>query len=92
MAWQFDCPETGEGLVQAFRREESREASACPKLCGLDSNATYTVTNLDLAGATEMTGRELLETGLPINIPDRPGAVIMTYAKKDFTTRTTAAP
>ena len=38
---------------------------------------------LDIAGATEMTGRELLETGLPISIPNRPGAVIMTYAKKE---------
>jgi alpha-galactosidase len=82
MAWQFDCPETGEGLVQAFRREESPEASARPRLAGLDSNATYTLTNLDIAGATEMTGRELLETGLPISIPDQPGAVIIIYAKK----------
>jgi len=82
MAWQFDCPETGEGLVQAFRREESPEASARPRLAGLDSNATYTLTNLDIAGALEMTGRELLETGLPIRIPDQSGAVIIIYAKK----------
>lgn len=38
-------PETGEGLVQAFRREESPEASALPRLRGLDPNATYTLTN-----------------------------------------------
>lgn len=38
---------------------------------------------LGIAGATEMTGRELLETGLPISIPDRPGAVIIVYAKKE---------
>lgn len=30
-----------------------------------------------------MTGRELLETGLPISIPDRPGAVIIINAKKE---------
>ena len=69
-------------MVQAFRREESPEASARPRLSGLDANATYTLTNLDIAGATEMTGRELLEIGLPIRIPDRPGAAIITYAKK----------
>ncbi len=85
MAWQFDCPETGEGLVQAFRREESPEASARPRLVGLDPNANYTLTNLDIAGATEMTGRELLETGLPLSLPDRPGAVIIIYAKKEGT-------
>lgn len=44
-----------------------------------------TLPNLDIAGATEMTGRELLETGLPISIPDRPGAVIIIYAKKEGT-------
>ena len=87
MAWQFDCPATGEGLVQAFRREESPEASARPRLCGLDANATYTFTNLDIAGATERTGRELLEIGLPISIPERPGAVIMTYAKKGLASK-----
>ena len=32
-----------------------------------------------------MTGRELLETGLPIRIPDQPGAVIIIYAKKEGT-------
>ena len=44
-----------------------------------------TLTNLDIADATEMTGRELLETGLPISIPDRSGAVIIVYAKKEGT-------
>jgi hypothetical protein len=34
-----------------------RLASAQPTLRGLDSNATYTLTNLDIAGATEMTRR-----------------------------------
>jgi len=68
--------------VQTFRREESPEASARLRLCRLDSNATYAFTNLDLAGVTEMTGRELLESGLPIRVPDRPGAAIITYAKK----------
>jgi hypothetical protein len=28
-----------------------------------------------------MTGSELIENGLVVNIPDRPGAVIITYKK-----------
>jgi hypothetical protein len=30
-----------------------------------------------------MTGRELLETDVPVSIPDQPGAVIIIYAKKE---------
>lgn len=40
------------------------------------------MTNLDMAGAIEMSGRELMENGLPIAIKDRPGAVVIAYKKK----------
>ena len=81
MAWQFDRPDLGEGMVQAFRRDKSDYESVRVKLHGLDADAVYALTNLDVPGATEMTGRELLESGLPIAIPDRRGAVIITYRK-----------
>jgi len=82
IAWQFDCSEKGGGVVQAFRRAESNYESARFRLRGLDPNAVYTLTDLDAAGDTEMTGRELLETGLPVAIKDRPNAIIITYKKK----------
>ncbi|NLF67573.1 MAG: hypothetical protein GX575_00815 [Candidatus Anammoximicrobium sp.] len=82
MAWQFDCPESGEGLVQAFRREQSGDESARLKLYGLEPEAVYTLTDLDVPGATRMTGRELTQDGLSIAIKDRPGAAIVTYAKR----------
>ena len=82
IAWQFDEPAAGGGAVQAFRRNESLNESARMKLRGLEPGAVYTLTNLDVAGTTEMTGRELLEKGLSIAIKDRPGAVIITYKKK----------
>ena len=37
IAWQFDCPEQGEGMVQAFRRAESVYESARFTLRGLDA-------------------------------------------------------
>ncbi len=52
------------------------------KLQGLDPAATYMVTNLDVPGTTEWTGRELSERGLPIAIKDRPAAALITYEKK----------
>lgn len=82
MAWQFDCPEKGEGVVQAFRRAESDYEAARFRLRGLEPDAVYTLTNLDVAGSTEMTGRELLESGLPIALKDRPTAAIILYKKK----------
>ena len=82
IGWQFDCPERGEGVVQAFRRAESPYESMCVKLHGLDPNAVYRLTNLDVAGITEMAGRELLEHGLSIAIKNQPAAAVITYKKK----------
>ncbi len=81
IAWQFDRPEKGEGMVQAFRRAESFYESIRVKLHGLEPNTVYTLTHLGVAGTTKMTGRELLENGLPVAIPAPSGAVIITYKK-----------
>jgi alpha-galactosidase len=79
MAWQFDCPEQGEGLVQAFRRDQSAEESMQFKLQGLEPDALYTVKDFDVAGSMEMTGRDLCEKGLSITTKERPSAVVITY-------------
>jgi len=81
MAWQFDRPEEGEGVVQVFRRAESPYEAARFRLRGLAPDAVYTLTDLDVAGTTEMTGRELLESGLPIVLKDRPTAAIIVYKR-----------
>jgi alpha-galactosidase len=81
MAWQFDRPAAGDGMVQVFRRAHSPIESVRFKLHGLDPNAQYTVSNLDISGATQSSGRELTEHGLLVAIPDQPGAMILTYHK-----------
>ena len=50
IAWQFDRPDLGEGMVQVFRRQESIYESARLHLCGLQPDARYTLTNLDAPG------------------------------------------
>ncbi len=82
MAWQFDRPESGEGVVQAFRHDKSPEDSAKLRLRGLDPSAVYTLADCDNPGTTEMTGRELMESGLPVVLKNRPAAAIITYKKK----------
>ncbi len=81
IAWQFDCPERGEGMVQAFRRAQSPYDSACVSLHGLEPGAIYTLTNVDAAGSTEAIGRELLEPGLIIVMKDKPASTVIIYRK-----------
>ncbi|HEY5912615.1 MAG TPA: alpha-galactosidase [Verrucomicrobiae bacterium] len=83
LAWQFDLPEKGEGMVQVFRRSESVYESARFKLRGLDPSHRYLVKNSDSGEARTLSGRDLLETGLPVSIEQRPGAVVFTYEKTD---------
>lgn len=68
-------------MVQAFRRENSVYESARFNLRGLEPDAHYTVKNMDAQNSNEMTGRELMENGLVVNIPDQPGAVVIKYKK-----------
>jgi hypothetical protein len=82
IAWQFDCPEAGEGMVQAFRRTESVYETIRVRLRGLEPEARYELTNLDAAGSRKTTGRELMEKGLPIAITDQPGSVVFVYRRQ----------
>jgi alpha-galactosidase len=82
IAWQFDRPEQGEGVVQAFRRDKSYYESARIRLQGLDPSARYSVANLDTPDARhEFAGRDLIEDGLPVQITARPAAAVISYRK-----------
>lgn len=84
MAWQFDRPEAGRGVIQAFRRPAALERTLRVKLRGLDPAATYEFTELDEAGThptRTATGREAMETGLEITCRESPAAVNLVYAK-----------
>lgn len=81
MAWQFDRPEAGEGMVQAFRRADCTGESINLKLRGLDSKAEYSVTDLDTNSPVRISGRELMEKGLTVTSASRPYAATITYKK-----------
>ncbi|HVN05069.1 MAG TPA: alpha-galactosidase [Bryobacteraceae bacterium] len=82
LAWQFDRPANGDGIVQAFRRPDSSFETARFRLRGLDPHARYTVTDIDAPGETVHMGSELLDDGMPVAIRNRPGAVILIYKRK----------
>ncbi len=80
IAWQFDRPEAGEGMVQVFRRAASVYRGVDLVLRGLDRDARYTVADLDSPEKScEMTGADLLDKGLPVDITAGPGSKLFTY-------------
>ncbi len=81
IAWQFNTPERGEGVVQAFRRDASPYESLRVKLHDLDADAVYLLTNLDVPGPTTATGKEMMEKGLLIPIASAPGSAVISYQK-----------
>jgi alpha-galactosidase len=82
IAWQFNRPEVGSGMIQAFRRPESLYESIRLKLHGLDKDAVYAITNLDAPGTTEIAGSELMDKGLLIVAKNPREAILITYKKK----------
>ena len=80
IAWQFDRPDAGAGFVQAFRRFCADDFLRF-RLRGLDPDARYTVTDLDRNEPRVVTGRELIDPGLRVEIANRPGAAIVTYKR-----------
>jgi alpha-galactosidase len=80
-AWQFNRPETGDGMVQAFRRDKSAEPTKDLHLRGLDPTATYEVTDLDAGVASNVSGSDLMQQGMHVEVKGQPGAAIIFYKK-----------
>jgi len=82
MVLQFDRPDLGTGVVRAFRRAESIYESARVPLRGLDPEAAHTVTDLDTGESQSLTGRELMDRGLPLLLPERASARVFLYERR----------
>ncbi len=81
IAWQFDRPEAGEGLVQVFRRAESIFTGASLTLQGLDPAAQYEITDVTTGAVSKHGGADLMKTGLPVHLDERPQALVLAYKK-----------
>jgi alpha-galactosidase len=80
LAWQFHRPDRGQGVVQLFRRKESPFVAARVRLRGLEAVTIYRVTDMDEPDRiVEMSGRELEEAGLSVEMPRAPQAKVFVY-------------
>ena len=81
MAWQFDHPEAAKGYVQVFRRPGCEDSNKTLELKGLKASAQYELTDLDARTTRKVSGSELMEKGLAVEIKDKPGSALFVYQR-----------
>jgi hypothetical protein len=69
-------------MVQVFRRPGSPLIAGNFKLQGLDPAAHYSITNMDVPSASEMTGQNLMEKGLLISLKEQPDSALIVYKRE----------
>jgi len=82
IAWQFDRPDLGGGVIQAFRRDKNASPSRVFHLNGLAPRGKYLLTDLDEGTPKEMSGKDLMERGLTVEIKSQPGSAVIFYKKE----------
>lgn len=80
--WQWHMPASDEGAVQVFRRPECPTATMAFRLRGLDPEQRYVVKDADTTDPVELTGRELMEAGLTVTLPEPRSAAVIFYRRR----------
>ena len=78
-AFQMHRPDLGEGMLLAFRRQDSPFVSAEFLLHALDPDATYELTDADTRRKRRAKGRKLMEKGLPVVMEAAPASRLVFY-------------
>ena len=81
LAMQFNRPEQADGVVLAYRRPACSGDSVRLKLHGLEPAAWYQVRSLDAGAATVVSGKSLLDEGLPVSLAGKPAAAVIRYRR-----------
>ena len=81
---QFDRPDLGRGILEAFRGERSFYRSADVRLRGLEPAAEYCVEDAD-GGFEPFTaaGKQLMEDGITLSLPEKRSSRLVFYRRKD---------
>jgi len=79
IAWQFDRPDLGGGVVQAFRHDQSESPERVLRLNGLAPSKKYRLINLDGGAPKTMSGKDLMEQGLTVDVQTKPGSAVILY-------------
>jgi len=77
IAWQYQDPEKGEGIIQAFRREGSSEDSIHVTPRGLDPDVEYAIADLDSGQSETRKGDAWMKEGIAVRISSVPGAALL---------------
>lgn len=75
VAWQFDCPETGRGLLQGIRFPTSPSEALTVHPEAVHPGSTYSFENSETAETREVSGEELIRNGFTFALPARSGAI-----------------
>ena len=79
IAWQFNRPDLGQGMIQAFRRSENDSTTKKIKLQGLQPCVQYELINFDADSTIKITGHDLMEGGLELDMENCPGSLTIKY-------------
>ncbi|MBP5739177.1 MAG: alpha-galactosidase [Abditibacteriota bacterium] len=82
LAYRFDVPEKGKGIIMAFRRKECDYTAMNFKLTELEPDSVYEFKNADTGKKLRLTGREAAEKGVDVEIDSKPGSALIIYTKK----------
>jgi alpha-galactosidase len=82
MAYQFDLPEKGEGLIVILKRPLSEYSHAAFPLKALEKGAVYEITNLDSSERHNLAGSVLMDKGLDARLLKQPDSVLVRYQRK----------
>ncbi|MFN3420389.1 MAG: alpha-galactosidase [Armatimonadota bacterium] len=73
--WQFHDPESDNGVILAFR-EQSPNEQLLIRLKGLTPSKQYALRNEETDETLTVTGRQLMQNGLKISIPELGGSAL----------------
>jgi hypothetical protein len=82
MAFQFDRPAPGSGVVLVFRRPDAQATTMRFTLHGLDEGTQYRIENFDLSGSELLSGKRLMQKGLEFSLSNAPASAIVQYQRQ----------
>jgi alpha-galactosidase len=75
VAWQFDRPEAGCGLIQGIRLPAAPEETITIRPQAIRADATYWFENAEAAETTAVSGADLIREGFTFGLAARSGAI-----------------
>lgn len=83
LAFEFHDPAKGEGIVQAFRGAGTANSETAFKLQGLDTNASYVLTDWDApTSSTAHSGLDLMTKGISVSGQGKQQALVFHFKRQ----------